>query len=57
VKHTTRNQNEAALAMRRRGHDEIVHALRDGRRQRAVRFIDRRKEQDRRACRGRHPDG
>jgi len=57
VKHTTRNQNEAALAMRRRGHDEIVHALRDGRRQRAARFIDRRKEQDRRACRGRHHDG
>jgi hypothetical protein len=38
---------------RERRHAEVVAALRDGRKQRAVRFADRRKEADRRACRGR----
>lgn len=36
-----------------RRHDEIVDALRDGRKQRAARFADRRKEANRKACRGR----
>lgn len=34
--------------------EAIVADLRDGRRQRAARFTDRRKEASRKACRGRH---
>ena len=46
--------SETVLAMRRRSRDEIVAALRDGRRQRSWRIENARAEASRRACRGRH---
>lgn len=36
-------------------HHAVVDALRDGRKQRAVRFVNRKREADRRACRGWRP--
>lgn len=33
-------------------HHAVVADLRDGRKQRAVRFVNRKREADRRACRG-----
>ena len=39
--------------MRHRARADYVAALRDGKRQRAVTFTDRRKEASRKACRGR----
>jgi len=51
-KHTT---TPTILSVAREArHAEVVAALRDGRKQRAVRFTDRRKEASRKACRGRH---
>ena len=42
----------AILAARERHHSEIVDALRDGRKQRAVKFTNRKREASRQACRG-----
>jgi len=52
----TRNQStvEVAVAVMRQGNRrEYVAGLRDGRKVRATTFADRKKQADRRACRGR----
>ena len=46
--------SEVVLSMRRRHREEVVAALRDGRRQRSWRIENARAEASRRACRGRH---
>jgi hypothetical protein len=45
---------QAKAAMRRANHEAYVAAMREGRRERAATFADRRKVADRNACRGRH---
>lgn len=49
---TIRKVPEAVLAIRERHHAEIVEALRDNRKQRAVRFDDKKRQANKRACRG-----
>lgn len=46
--------SEAVLAMRRRNREDIVAALRDGRKQRGWVIPNKRAQEARRACRGRH---
>lgn len=52
MKHTTKNPTILTVAAEAR-RAERVAAMRDGRRERAATFADRRKEASRRACRGR----
>lgn len=52
MKHTTKNPTILTVAADAR-RAERVAAMRDGRRERAVTFTDRRKEASRKACRGR----
>lgn len=46
------NLNQLVMATRRAERAERVEALREGRKLRATRFTDRRKEASRKACRG-----
>jgi hypothetical protein len=50
----TKGATEAVQAMRLRHREEIVAALRDGRKQRAWRIPNGRAAASKRACRGRH---
>lgn len=51
-KKTNRQAEQASKAMRRANREVYVQAMREGRRQRAATFTDRKKEQNRKACRG-----
>lgn len=54
-KKKARNQTDLYReSMRRAHHEAYVEAMREGRRERAQTFEDRRKRADRDACRGRH---
>lgn len=47
------NSNTTTKAMKRIAWEANLAEIRDGRRQRATTFVDRRKEASRKACRGR----
>lgn len=52
AKNKNKNKNAAAAGIRQAQRDAYVAALRDGRKERAATYADRRKVANKRACRG-----